>query len=373
MPVLSLCMIVKNEEEHLESCLNSVNDLVDEIVIVDTGSTDKTKEIAKKFTKKLFDFAWCDDFAAARNESLKHATGDWVLVLDGDETLAENDLLQIREIINRKDVVGSVLIQRNYIKDLKDVELGRIGGMNVLEAGHGDKGFIKSDGDNYFESKNLAGWFATPIVRLFKRQTAGSLASFNGVVHEDVTLSLKGDIMTTNIPIHHKGKLDVESWKNKWALYEHLGEKKAEVEKDYHAYFELGRQYAASKKLDKAKEMFQKSISLNKDFWLSWFNLGSISLLEDNLNKAQECLERARTINPNAVMIYSNLGVVYAKKKEYPKSLEILTLGLNLDPNQPSIFKNMALCYKELGDMKRAQLAWRKAVQLNPGYAVKKD
>lgn len=370
MPLLSLCMIVKNEEKHLANCLNSVRDLVDEIVIVDTGSTDKTKEIAGKFTKKIFDFAWCDDFSKARNESLKNASGDWVLVLDADETIAGDDLLQIREIINRKDVVGSVLIQRNYIKYLKDVELGQIGGMNVLEAGHSDKGFIRSEGDKYVESKDLAGWFATPIVRLFKRQPS---ASFSGVVHEDVTLSLNGDIMTTNIPIHHEGKLDVESWKKKWSLYEKLGEKKAESENDYHAYFELGRQYAASKKFDKAKEMFQKSIDINKNFWLSWFNLGSISLINEDLNKAQESLERARTINPNAVMIYGNLGVVYAKKKEYKKALEIFTLGLNLDSNQPSIFKNMALCYKELGDVKRAQLALRKAAELNPGYAVKKD
>ena len=75
-------MITKNEEFFLEQCLNSVKDLVDEIIIVDTGSNDKTKDIARKFTDNIFDFEWCDDFSAARNESLKHATGDWILVLD---------------------------------------------------------------------------------------------------------------------------------------------------------------------------------------------------------------------------------------------------------------------------------------------------
>src|SRR3990167_5438874 len=88
---LSLCMIVKNEEKYLEQCLNSVKDLVDEIIIVDTGSTDKTKEIWKKFDFahkiKFFDFKWIDDFSAARNESLKHAAKDWILVLDADEVL----------------------------------------------------------------------------------------------------------------------------------------------------------------------------------------------------------------------------------------------------------------------------------------------
>ena len=120
MTKLSLCMIVKNEEKFLEQCLNSVRELVDEIVIVDTGSTDKTKEIAAKFTNKIFDFQWCDDFSAARNESLKHATGDWILVLDADETIAWKDLSEIRKLIDDADasVSGFVLLQRNYVSSL---------------------------------------------------------------------------------------------------------------------------------------------------------------------------------------------------------------------------------------------------------------
>ena len=76
MSTISLCMITKNEERYLEQCLNSVKEIVDEIIIVDTGSTDKTKEIAKKFKAKIIDFKWIDDFSAARNESLKHAAKD---------------------------------------------------------------------------------------------------------------------------------------------------------------------------------------------------------------------------------------------------------------------------------------------------------
>jgi len=79
MTTISLCLITKNEELFLEQCLNSVKDLVDEIIIVDTGSIDKTKEIAKKFTDKIYDFEWCDDFSKARNEFFKYATKDWIL------------------------------------------------------------------------------------------------------------------------------------------------------------------------------------------------------------------------------------------------------------------------------------------------------
>ncbi|HIG95637.1 TPA: glycosyltransferase family 2 protein, partial [Candidatus Woesearchaeota archaeon] len=92
---LSLCMIVKDEERFLSACLESVRGLVDEAIIVDTGSSDKTKEIARGFVDqiggKLLDFVWADNFSAARNESLKYATGDWILVLDADEVIAHRD------------------------------------------------------------------------------------------------------------------------------------------------------------------------------------------------------------------------------------------------------------------------------------------
>ena len=95
--MLSVCMIVKNEELFLESCLRSVQGLADEIVIVDTGSTDRTKEIALQFTSKVYDFQWCDDFAAARNESLKYATGDWSLVLNTYKTISKKNHRLARE------------------------------------------------------------------------------------------------------------------------------------------------------------------------------------------------------------------------------------------------------------------------------------
>ena len=72
---VSLCVIVKNEEENLPGCLGSAADLVDEVVVVDTGSTDRTKEVAARFGAKVFDFPWVDSFCAGRNESLAHATG----------------------------------------------------------------------------------------------------------------------------------------------------------------------------------------------------------------------------------------------------------------------------------------------------------
>ena len=80
-------MIVRDEEENLPHCLESVRGLFDEIVVVDTGSVDRTKEIAREFGAKVFDFVWVDDFAAARNEALAHATGDYAFWLDADDVV----------------------------------------------------------------------------------------------------------------------------------------------------------------------------------------------------------------------------------------------------------------------------------------------
>lgn len=95
---VSLCMIVKNEESRLEQCLVSVCELVDEIIIVDTGSTDRTKELAQKFTEKLYDFEWVDDFSAARNFSYEQATMDYILWMDADEILLPQEAAKFRAL-----------------------------------------------------------------------------------------------------------------------------------------------------------------------------------------------------------------------------------------------------------------------------------
>ena len=95
MPELSLCMIVKDEEKHLARCLSSVQNVVDEIVVVDTGSSDKTIEIAESFSAKIFHFDWVNDFSAARNFALSKCTGKWILYLDADEELNPDSMEEV--------------------------------------------------------------------------------------------------------------------------------------------------------------------------------------------------------------------------------------------------------------------------------------
>src|SRR5262245_11774107 len=95
---VSLCMIVKNEEDNLPACLGSVADIVDEMVVVDTGSTDRTKEVAERFGARVYDFEWVDSFAAAANESLCRATGDWIFWLSADEWLDATNRQRLRNL-----------------------------------------------------------------------------------------------------------------------------------------------------------------------------------------------------------------------------------------------------------------------------------
>src|SRR5262245_15241204 len=116
MARLSLCMIAKNEEANLSACLASVADLVDEMIVVDTGSTDRTREVATAGGARVYDFTWVDDFAAARNESIRHATGDWILWLDGDEHFDEENRHKLRALKANLNGVeaGFVMKQRSW-------------------------------------------------------------------------------------------------------------------------------------------------------------------------------------------------------------------------------------------------------------------
>jgi glycosyltransferase involved in cell wall biosynthesis len=110
--IISLCMIVKDEEDHLVGCLKSVEGVADEIIIVDTGSRDNTLSIAKSFGAKLYYHEWEDNFAIPRNISIEHAGGEWILMLDADEQLEQESQAKVRKLTVNHDALGyRVLIQ----------------------------------------------------------------------------------------------------------------------------------------------------------------------------------------------------------------------------------------------------------------------
>ena len=98
MITISTCMIVKNEEALLARCLDCVRSFSDEIIIVDTGSTDRTKEIAARYTDHIYDFPWINDFAAARNFSFSKASMDYIYIADADEIIDSDNIRQIQDL-----------------------------------------------------------------------------------------------------------------------------------------------------------------------------------------------------------------------------------------------------------------------------------
>ena len=121
-PDITLCMIVRNEEDVLSSCLASAAPLVEEIVVVDTGSSDRTKEIAKQYTEQVIDFKWHDDFAQARNFALKQASREWVLWLDADEEIRlEDEQEWTQSFLKASAAYDALLVPlRNYYGETPD-------------------------------------------------------------------------------------------------------------------------------------------------------------------------------------------------------------------------------------------------------------
>ncbi|MBG9612227.1 tetratricopeptide repeat-containing glycosyltransferase family 2 protein [Bacillus cereus] len=172
MVTISLCMIVKDEEQVLERCLQSIKEIPDEIIIVDTGSTDKTKKIAKKWTKHVYDFKWVYDFSAARNEAFRHATMDYIFWLDADDILMPEE-------------VNKLLILKNGLDQSVDA---------VSMKYHAD-----------FDAQgNVTG--SVIRHRLFKRRKR---YQWTGVVHEHIEVppadtTWASDIVVTHQPINNE-------------------------------------------------------------------------------------------------------------------------------------------------------------------------
>jgi len=129
---VSLCMIVRNEQENLAACLDPVASLFDEMVIVDTGSTDASREIASRYTPRVHDFPWCDDFSAARNECLRHASGDWIFWLDADDRIRPPSVERLRRVIGQLDdrprvmVMDTILLPPSPQDDPEQVSHARL-------------------------------------------------------------------------------------------------------------------------------------------------------------------------------------------------------------------------------------------------------
>lgn len=225
-------MIVKDEAAMLGPCLESVKELMDEIIIVDTGSTDETVALSEKFGAKVIRHQWQNDFALARNLSLEQATGDWILFLDADERMDRPSLPLLKEITSRPDTVEGYRLQ-----------------------------FINYVGDG---SSSIQG----PLLRLFRNRGH----RFTGKIHEQIEpqIAARGLIQNTSIIVHHFGylrKIQVEKNKGDRNISMLQAELRA-VPQDPYLRFQLGRSLGIEGRHAEAVQEFDRVYAhyKNQDF-----------------------------------------------------------------------------------------------------------
>jgi GT2 family glycosyltransferase/2-polyprenyl-3-methyl-5-hydroxy-6-metoxy-1,4-benzoquinol methylase len=321
---LSLCMIVKNEEQNLVRCLTSVKPIVDEIIVVDTGSTDRTKDIAKAFGARVFDFEWTDSFAEARNVSLSKARGHWILILDADEVISRLDYGRLREIVRKKGhsrPVAHLITTRNYVAR-----------QNIT-------GWTANDG-RYGTDEFGTGWVPSKKVRLFPNDRR---IRFENPVHELVQPSLNRLGIKTiecSIPVHHYGKLDENKVKAKGQEYYLLGKRKLEEKSgDAQSLFELALQAGEIGEFTEAIELWQK-------------------LLSRDSSLPQEVLLQA----------YLNIGRSYIELGNHDEAFRVSKKVIETDSNSKEAILNYTFCEFWVGDPQKAIPPLKKLMEKEPSY-----
>jgi glycosyltransferase involved in cell wall biosynthesis/Tfp pilus assembly protein PilF len=305
-PLLSVCMIVKNEEQHLPRALWSVLPLTDEIVVVDTGSDDRSEEIAAAFGAKVFQQEWAEDFAAARNASIEQATGRWIFVLDGDEVIATEDHAKFRALLAgvSPEPTAYSFTTRNYVVP-----------MDII-------GWVANDGQSRAEAGT--GWIPSPKVRLFPRRDG---ARFEFPVHELVDPSLQRcgvRILQSDIPVHHYGKLDLAKTKVKAQRYLELGRKKLQEKgaHDLSALMELAFQENDLGNFEESLALYRRVVTVNNNIPRAHFGMGAALAALRRYDEAIGPLQRAVALDRSLKEAYVQLALAHLRLERVSEALK---------------------------------------------------
>jgi glycosyltransferase involved in cell wall biosynthesis len=354
--LLSLCMIVKDEEKVLDRCLTSVQGLVDEIIIVDTGSTDRTKEIAAKYTDQIYDFKWTNNFAEARNESLLHATGRWILVLDADEYVQSADHDRLRQHLE-----GTIA----------DKPIGYT--LRILNFGGDGR-----DATDVMESSGA---------RLFAN---GQFIRYVEPIHEQLHSS-KGSISFETYPfiIFHTGYttqvvLEKEKSKRNLSILEKLN--KGVKRNDPYFCFILGNQYMSEQRDEEALEVYRRSLrySSSSNTWYSYLleNLIKLEIKHCQFSHAYDLVQEAINLWPEKTdflcmkgMLFESMGLWNGAEDIFMQCIRLAeTEEANGNPHwimKPAFGKiiphqTIAEIKWRKGDVSGAVHHWIKVLQLQP-------
>ncbi|MEH2236879.1 glycosyltransferase [Nostoc sp.] len=362
---LSLCMIVKNEAATLPKCLNSVRKVVDEIVVLDTGSIDRTPNIAQQLGAKVYHFKWCNDFSAARNAALKYVTGDWILVLDADEALTPAIVPQLREAIARDEYllinlvrheVGAeqspyslvsrlfrnhpdIRFDRPYHALVDDsvsailtkeshLQVGYLPGVAILHTGY-QKSAIAQNNKYAKAATAMSGFLATHPDDPYVCSKLGALYVETGKITQGMELLRRG-IATAE-----------ENYDILYELHYHLGIAYSRLQKSPQAishykaaiklpiypmlklgaYNNLGNLLKAAGDFNGAKTAYATTLKIDPTFVVGHYNLAMIFKALGLFTDAIACYQNAIALNPNYAEAYQNLGVVLLKVGNHQDSL----------------------------------------------------
>lgn len=326
---LSLCMIVKNEEETLGRCLECVKDIVDEIIIVDTGSTDKTKEIASAYTDKIYDFEWCDDFSKARNYSFYKATKEYIMWLDADDVILEKDRIKLKELKQNLDKSIDIVMLK-YDLNLDE------NGIPAL---------------SYFRE------------RILKREKN---YTWKSPIHE--VIELVGKIDYQDISITHK-KEKTHDPKRNMKIFNSMIEKGLKF--DQRQTFYYARELYYNKEYEKAEKYFHEFLNNEKGFVenkiSACLDLFYLYTAINEQEKAIESLfnsfkydEPRAEICCNIANYFFNKGkyniAIYWYKEATTKQFNISKGGFYIKDCYDFIpYLGLCVCYYKMGDLTKAE------------------
>jgi glycosyltransferase involved in cell wall biosynthesis len=347
-PTVSLCMVVKNEKDHLARCLRSAKLFVDEIIIADTGSTDETKEIARIFGAQVFDVAWEDDFSKARNHSLSKAAGDWVLVLDADEVLSPADQRAFKSLLDdaRTQPAAFSIQTRNYSNKANTV------------------GFTLNRSE--CAEERGSGWYPSEKVRLFPNDPR---IRFSYPVHELVEPSLQRiglPIRGCPVAVHHYGTLDDRAVDAKTATYRSIGcKKRTDASARTASLRERAVQAAQMERFSEALKLWKKFVRRRPALTEAYVNMGSCCWSLGRYDEAADWAEHALKMNSSLKEARFNLAYALLLKGEGVQALAILECLVLDRPDYPAA--RFLLCVARLcaGDGPGGEADWR-VLQTSP-------
>ena len=361
MPTIALSMIVKNGAETIRPCLESVRDIVDQIVIADTGSTDNTCEIARDFGATIISAPWENHFANARNAALKPVTTDWVLVLDADEELDEGARKRIPGLLTASDVGGYVTPIRNYVPNKFTRAWDRVA--------------VPNDGQHP-RAKDAPAFVVHENCRLFRRHPQ---IQFAGRVHEAVEQSIKTlGLKLPNAPffIHHFGQLSTQQTKDDKAIFyrDLLRLKTEEQPNDALAWIQLGLQeYECLGNPEEALRCLDRALILEPQASDAWIFKGMVLLNLGHPQHALIALAKARKDSNGAALREQLRGDAFHFLEQLQEARIAYREALKKRQHDPILESKLGFIEVKLGQSTAGILKLKRAAQAAPALLEVND